>query len=78
MPRFEYKGRDRQGHAVQGELDAESELVAAEALMRRDIMPTALRQRSRHTLTINWAQLDFSTIALDELDRKSTRLNSSH
>ena len=67
MPRFEYKGRDRQGHAVQGELEAESELVAAEALMRRDIMPTALRQRSRHTLTINWAQLDFSTIALDEL-----------
>lgn len=67
MPRFEYKGRDRQGHAVQGVIDAESELVAAEALMRREILPTALRERARHSLRINWESLGFSTVSLDEL-----------
>ena len=67
MPHFEYKGRDRQGHAVQGGIDAESELAAAEALMRREIIPTALRERSRHKLTINWQQLGVSAITLDEL-----------
>jgi len=67
MPSFDYRGRDNSGKAVQGTIDAESELQAADMLMRRDILPTALRQRAAHSLNINWDKLWQSHISLDEL-----------
>ncbi|MFO6423235.1 type II secretion system F family protein [Motilimonas sp. KMU-193] len=39
MARFEYKGRDAQGNAVQGRLDAADESAAADTLLRRGVMP---------------------------------------
>ena len=43
MGSFEYKGRDSQGNAVNGVLEAASEMAAAEQLMRRGVMPRALQ-----------------------------------
>ena len=57
MPSFDYRGRDNSGKAVQGTIEAESELQAADMLMRHDILPTALRQRAAHSLNINWDKL---------------------
>ena len=43
MGSFAYKGRDSQGNAVNGVVEAASELAAAEQLMRRGVVPTELK-----------------------------------
>ena len=57
MAFFIYQGRDKQGRAVSGQLEAASELVAAEQLMRRGIMPTGLRAGKPPRQGIAWRDL---------------------
>lgn len=44
MPVFDYKGRDAQGSQVSGQLESPDEAAVADALMRRGIMPTSIKQ----------------------------------
>ena len=43
MAFFAYRGRDSQGRAVSGQVEATNEQAAGEQLLRRGILPTALR-----------------------------------
>ena len=43
MSSFAYKGRDSQGNAVSGVVEAATEMAAVEQLMRRGVMPTELK-----------------------------------
>lgn len=45
MPHFAYTARDQQGGALQGELEAGSEHLAAEQLLRRGITPIRIAQK---------------------------------
>ena len=67
MAFFTYQGRDKQGRAVSGQLEAASELVAAEQLMRRGIMPTGLRAGKPPRQGIAWRDLLESQVGLEEL-----------
>jgi len=69
MPHYHFKGRDNQGNAVSGELDGVNEMAAAEQLMRRGIMPTALTEQKAKSagITLNWSLSFAKRITLEEL-----------
>lgn len=67
MPFFAYQGRDAKGQAVSGQLEAATELAAAEQLMRRGIMPTGLRAGRSPRKGIAWRDLLESQVGLEEL-----------
>ena len=67
MSRFAYKGRDNQGQAVSGVVEAASELAAAEQLMRRGVMPTELKPGKAKAAALDWSLLLERGVRLDEL-----------
>lgn len=67
MALFSYQGRDKQGRAVDGQLEAASEMAAADQLMRRGIMPTGLRAGKPPRQGIAWRDLLESRVGLEEL-----------
>jgi MSHA biogenesis protein MshG len=67
MNTFAYKGRDSQGHAVNGVVDAANEMAAAEQLMRRGVMPTELKPGKAKSAAIDWSLLLEGGVKLDEL-----------
>lgn len=67
MNRFAYKGRDSQGQAVSGVVEAVSELAAAEQLMRRGVMPTELKAGKARSASIDWSLLLEGSVKLEEL-----------
>ena len=67
MALFAYQGRDGQGRAVRGQLEAANEQAAGEQLLRRGILPTALRSTKVASRTIEWQVLLESRVTLDEL-----------
>ncbi|MBL0434387.1 MSHA fimbrial biogenesis protein MshG [Aeromonas hydrophila] len=67
MSSFAYKGRDSQGNAVSGVVDAATEMAAAEQLMRRGVMPTELKPGKAKAATLDWSLLLERGVRLDEL-----------
>ena len=67
MGSFAYKGRDSQGNAVNGVVEAASELAAAEQLMRRGVMPTELKAGKAKAAGIDWSLLLEGSVKLEEL-----------
>lgn len=67
MAHFIYRGRDNQGREARGELDAASEMAAAEALMRRGILPTEIRPGKKSAAAIDWSLLLERGVRLEEL-----------
>ncbi|MBQ4674984.1 MSHA fimbrial biogenesis protein MshG [Aeromonas hydrophila] len=67
MSSFAYKGRDSQGNAVSGVVDAASEMAAAEQLMRRGVMPTELKPGKAKAAALDWSLLLERGVRLDEL-----------
>ncbi|MGL4204870.1 MAG: type II secretion system F family protein [Aeromonadaceae bacterium] len=67
MAIFAYQGRDSQGRAVQGELEAVNEQAAGEQLLRRGILPTALRATKSRGRKIEWQLLLESRVSIEEL-----------
>ncbi|PJG58163.1 type II secretion system F family protein [Aeromonas cavernicola] len=67
MVNFAYKGRDNNGNAVNGVVDAASEMAAAELLMRRGVIPTQLTPGKVTALATDWSLLLERAITLDEL-----------
>ncbi|WP_042013012.1 type II secretion system F family protein [Aeromonas fluvialis] len=67
MANFAYKGRDSQGNATSGVVDAANEMAAAEQLMRRGVMPTELKPGKAKSAAIDWSLLLEGGVKLDEL-----------
>ena len=67
MISFAYKGRDAQGNATSGLVEAASEVAAAEQLMRRGVMPTELKPGKAKSAAIDWSLLLAGSVKLDEL-----------
>lgn len=67
MAVFDYQGRTREGQAVNGQLEAANEQAAAEQLLRRGILPTALKTGRSRGQAIDWQRLLESKIELPEL-----------
>ncbi|AWA08314.1 MULTISPECIES: MSHA fimbrial biogenesis protein MshG [Aeromonas] len=67
MSSFAYKGRDSQGNAVSGVVDAATEMAAAEQLMRRGVMPTELKPGKTKAAALDWSLLLERGVRLDEL-----------
>ncbi len=67
MSSFAYKGRDSQGNAVSGVMDAANEMAAAEQLMRRGVMPTELKPGKTKAAALDWSLLLERGVRLDEL-----------
>ncbi|MEH8129310.1 MSHA fimbrial biogenesis protein MshG [Aeromonas veronii] len=67
MSSFAYKGRDSQGNAVSGVVDAANEMAAAEQLMRRGVMPTELKPSKAKAAALDWSLLLERGVRLDEL-----------
>jgi MSHA biogenesis protein MshG len=67
MSSFAYKGRDSQGNAVSGVVDAANEMAAAEQLMRRGVMPTELKPGKAKAAALDWSLLLERGVRLDEL-----------
>ncbi|HAU4889095.1 TPA: type II secretion system F family protein [Aeromonas hydrophila] len=67
MSSFAYKGRDSQGNAVSGVVEAATEMAAAEQLMRRGVMPTELKSGKAKAATLDWSLLLERGVRLDEL-----------
>ncbi|MFQ2226411.1 MSHA fimbrial biogenesis protein MshG [Aeromonas hydrophila] len=67
MSSFAYKGRDGQGNAVSGVVDAATEMAAAEQLMRRGVMPTELKPGKAKAAALDWSLLLERGVRLDEL-----------
>ncbi|UCM61987.1 MSHA fimbrial biogenesis protein MshG [Aeromonas hydrophila] len=67
MSSFAYKGRDSQGNAVSGVVDAANEMAAAEQLMRRGVMPTELKPGKAKAAALDWSFLLERGVRLDEL-----------
>ncbi|ENY72028.1 GspF family protein [Aeromonas diversa CDC 2478-85] len=67
MAHYIYRGRDNQGREARGELDAASEMAAAEALMRRGILPTEIRPGKARAAAIDWSLLLERGVRLEEL-----------
>ncbi|ELB2792259.1 MSHA fimbrial biogenesis protein MshG [Aeromonas hydrophila] len=67
MSSFAYKGRDSQGNAVSGVVDAATEMAAAEQLMRRGVMPTELKPGKAKAAVLDWSLLLERGVRLDEL-----------
>lgn len=57
MPNFSYKGRDRQGQAVSGQQEAQNQDALVEALMRKGIIPIAIK-----SVRVEANHVDFSTL----------------
>ncbi|WP_323954044.1 MSHA fimbrial biogenesis protein MshG [Aeromonas hydrophila] len=67
MSSFAYKGRDSQGNAVSGVVEAATEMAAAEQLMRRSVMPTELKPGKAKAAALDWSLLLERGVRLDEL-----------
>ncbi|AZU46650.1 TPA: type II secretion system F family protein [Aeromonas hydrophila] len=67
MSSFAYKGRDSQGNAVSGVVEAANEMAAAEQLMRRGVMPTELKPGKAKAAALDWSFLLERGVRLDEL-----------
>ncbi|WP_438833871.1 MSHA fimbrial biogenesis protein MshG [Aeromonas oralensis] len=67
MSSFAYKGRDSQGNAVSGVVDAANEMAVAEQLMRRGVMPTELKPGKAKAAALDWSLLLERGVRLDEL-----------
>ncbi|AKA19139.1 MSHA fimbrial biogenesis protein MshG [Aeromonas hydrophila] len=67
MSSFAYKGRDSQGNAVNGVVEAATEMAAAEQLMRRGVMPTELKPGKAKAAALDWSLLLERGVRLDEL-----------
>lgn len=67
MSSFAYKGRDSQGNAVSGVVEAANEMAAAEQLMRRGVMPTELKPGKAKAAALDWSLLLERGVRLDEL-----------
>ncbi|QJT12534.1 type II secretion system F family protein [Aeromonas sp. 2692-1] len=67
MSSFAYKGRDSQGNAVSGVMEATTEMAAAEQLMRRGVMPTELKPGKAKAAALDWSLLLERGVRLDEL-----------
>lgn len=67
MANFAYKGRDSQGNATSGVVEAANEVAAAEQLMRRGVMPTELKPGKAKSAAIDWSLLLEGGVKLDEL-----------
>ncbi|AXV36175.1 MSHA biogenesis protein MshG [Aeromonas hydrophila] len=67
MSSFAYKGRDSQGNAVSGVVEATTEMAAAEQLMRRGVMPTELKPGKAKAAALDWSLLLERGVRLDEL-----------
>ncbi|WP_330542146.1 MSHA fimbrial biogenesis protein MshG [Aeromonas hydrophila] len=67
MSSFAYKGRDSQGNAVSGVVDAANEMAAAEQLMRHGVMPTELKPGKAKAAALDWSLLLERGVRLDEL-----------
>lgn len=67
MPRYVYQGRDSQGQAVSGDLEANNEMAAAEQLLGRGILPTALKAQTERKADIDWSRLFERHVSLEEL-----------
>ncbi len=67
MAFFAYRGRDSQGRAVSGQVEATNEQAAGEQLLRRGILPTALRPGRAPRPGVAWRQLLESRVSLEEL-----------
>lgn len=67
MSSFAYKGRDGQGNAVSGVVEAATEMAAAEQLMRRGVMPTELKPGKAKAAALDWSLLLERGVRLDEL-----------
>ncbi|MGL4474742.1 MAG: type II secretion system F family protein [Shewanella sp.] len=66
MPSFSYKGRDKQGALVKGELEALSVNAAADVLLSRGIIPLELSEKKPAT-GIDFKALMAPKVGLDEL-----------
>ena len=66
MPVYQYRGRDSQGKAVTGQLDAISESAAADQLMSRAVIPLALNE-TKPKREFNLGTLFKGKVGLDEL-----------
>ncbi|QYK01794.1 type II secretion system F family protein [Shewanella psychrotolerans] len=66
MPVYQYRGRDSQGKAVTGQLDAVSESAAADQLMSRAVIPLALNE-TKPKREFNLGTLFKGKVGLDEL-----------
>ena len=42
MPNYRYQGRNLEGKAISGDIDAPTEELAADALINRGIIPTSI------------------------------------
>ncbi|HHP5358635.1 TPA: type II secretion system F family protein [Aeromonas veronii] len=67
MANFAYKGRDSQGNATSGVVEAANEMAAAEQLMRRGVMPTELKPGKAKSAAIDWSLLLEGGVKLDDL-----------
>ncbi|MBW3832728.1 type II secretion system F family protein [Aeromonas hydrophila] len=67
MSSFAFKGRDSQGNAVSGVVEAATEMAAAEQLMRRGVMPTELKPGKAKAAALDWSLLLERGVRLDEL-----------
>ena len=67
MSSFAYKGRDSQGNAVSGVVEAATEMAAVEQLMRRGVMPTELKPGKAKAVALDWSLLLERGVRLDEL-----------
>ncbi|MGL4753525.1 MAG: type II secretion system F family protein [Aeromonadaceae bacterium] len=67
MPTFHYQGRNSSGESVSGSLEAPSEMAAADMLMRRGVLPTALRAGKAAREGIDWSRLVEGGISLEQL-----------
>lgn len=67
MLRYVYQGRDSQGQAVSGDLEANNEMAAAEQLLGRGILPTALKAQTERKADIDWSRLFERHVSLEEL-----------
>lgn len=67
MAHFIYRGRDAQGRESRGELEAVSEMAAADTLMRRGILPTELKAGKGSKSAIEWTLLLERHVRLEEL-----------
>lgn len=66
MPVYQYRGRDSQGKAVTGNLDAVSESAAADQLMSRSVIPLELNE-TKPQREFNLGTLFKGKVGLDEL-----------
>ena len=67
MPNFTYKGRDSQGNAVSGKLEAQNQDALVQSLMAKGITPTDIKVASSNGNNIDLSQLLTPKIPLAEL-----------